>query len=286
MPSSRPSTAGGPQSRPSTAKTLSEAGVKDPLMHVHPKLGEKRFLSEEQLGAWEKQMMGGLDAIARQVAKTSERATKDMDAMKTYLRKADAILAKEAELQAKKLEDDARMAYTAEGDDQIPETWGIQALDKMHPAALSRPSADPAARETQPRRSRKNRGLQEAKEFGEKTFAAADLEAETIPEELGRPDPGPDEPPLDYIEDDWPLSEPPAAAAVGLLSEREVEPVVPEKEDPLPLQIDKRAEARMAAAAATNAKRREKAPSSGMAGKRASNTGTANARDRAGGYGG
>lgn len=177
LQSSRPGTAGGGVSRPGTAQSLADAGIRDPLMHVCPKLAEKRCFKEEQLRHWEKQTLGSLDAIARQVQKTVERAEKDMSGMTEYLRKADEVLAKERELQARKAEADERLPPMPE---EMPSEWGLEALDIMHPMKPPSPPDTGLG-------GRAKQRLLEAKQFGqEKATQSGQVSTDTeeVPEEL------------------------------------------------------------------------------------------------------
>jgi len=95
---SRPGTAG---SRPGTAQSLKEAGVKDPLMHARLKLSDRRYATEEQATLWEQQTLSSLAAIEKQVDKTVQQAQAGLRTMGAYLEKAEQVLRKERDLQAK-----------------------------------------------------------------------------------------------------------------------------------------------------------------------------------------
>lgn len=97
---SRPTTAG--SQRPGTAQKMSEAGVKDPLMHMKPKLSNKRYASEEQVMQWEKQTINGLLAVQKQIDKTSHHIDADLQDMTKFLHKADKCLQREKELAAQR----------------------------------------------------------------------------------------------------------------------------------------------------------------------------------------
>lgn len=103
--SSRPGTAGGSRpgtglTRPGTAQKLSEAGVKDPLMHANFKLSERRCASLEQVSGWEKQTLGGLAAIDKQVQRVVQQTDAELRDMNRYLDKARKVWKREEELQA------------------------------------------------------------------------------------------------------------------------------------------------------------------------------------------
>mmetsp|Transcript_43871 Transcript_43871/g.82327 ORF Transcript_43871/g.82327 Transcript_43871/m.82327 type:complete len:738 (-) Transcript_43871:57-2270(-) len=107
-PSSRPSTGSRPgtaQSRPGTAdrmKDMREAGVKEPLMHMGPKLNGKRFASAEQVSQWEKNTLSGLAAVEKQISKTNSHIEKELTEMTKFLDKAEQVLRREKELQSKR----------------------------------------------------------------------------------------------------------------------------------------------------------------------------------------
>lgn len=94
---SRPSTS---SSRPSTTQSLKDAGVRDPLMHMRMKQGEKRFASEEQALQWEKQTMSGLAAVEKQILKTTQMSDNELQRMEKYLQKAQKLFQRQRELQA------------------------------------------------------------------------------------------------------------------------------------------------------------------------------------------
>jgi len=97
---SRPGTAS--SQRPGTAQKMSEAGVKDPLMHSKPKLSSKKYATEEQVVHWEQQTMNGLLAVQKQIDKTTRSIDADMQNMSKFLNKADKCLEREKELAAKR----------------------------------------------------------------------------------------------------------------------------------------------------------------------------------------
>eukprot|EP00930_Biecheleria_cincta_P082775 TRINITY_DN7242_c0_g2_i2.p1 TRINITY_DN7242_c0_g2~~TRINITY_DN7242_c0_g2_i2.p1 ORF type:complete len:711 (-),score=136.84 TRINITY_DN7242_c0_g2_i2:66-1892(-) len=82
---SRPGTAG---QRPGTAQSLKEAGVQQPLMHAKPKENTRKSASAEQVEQWERQTLSALDAIRKQVEKTSQRAETELQNMNRYFQKA------------------------------------------------------------------------------------------------------------------------------------------------------------------------------------------------------
>jgi hypothetical protein len=94
---SRPSTA-----RPGTAQKMLEAGVQNPLMHLKPKLSDKRYASEEQVTQWERQTINSLLAVQKQIDKTCIHMDADLRDMSTFLSKADKVLEREKELNAKR----------------------------------------------------------------------------------------------------------------------------------------------------------------------------------------
>lgn len=98
----RPGTAGRPgtsSSRPSTAQSMKEAGVRDPLMHARVKLSERRFVGEEQVMQWEAQTKVGLAAIEQQVRHTVQQAEAELQEMSRFLQRAQRILQREREIQ-------------------------------------------------------------------------------------------------------------------------------------------------------------------------------------------
>jgi hypothetical protein len=109
---SRPGTSG---SRPGTAQKMSEAGVKDPLMHMKAKLSDKRFASEEQVMQWERQTLSSLQAVQRQIDKTSHHIDADLRDMNKFLVKADNVLKREKELNGKR-----PSAPGNSGDSEVP----------------------------------------------------------------------------------------------------------------------------------------------------------------------
>jgi len=99
---SRPSTASRPStssSRPGTAQGMREAG-KEPLMHAQIKLSERRFASEEQVSAWEKQTMDSLAAIEKQINRVALLADKELAHMDRCVQKAQRVVQRQKELQA------------------------------------------------------------------------------------------------------------------------------------------------------------------------------------------
>lgn len=82
---SRPGTAG---QRPGTAQSLKEAGVQQPLMHAKPKENTRKSATAEQAEQWERQTLSALDAIRKQVEKTSDRAETELQNMNRYFQKA------------------------------------------------------------------------------------------------------------------------------------------------------------------------------------------------------
>jgi len=97
---SRPSTAA--SQRPGTAQKMSEAGVRDPLMHMKPKLSDKRYASIEQVEQWERQTLGGLRAVQKQMDKTCIHIDADLRDMNKFLHKADQVLQRQKELMGKR----------------------------------------------------------------------------------------------------------------------------------------------------------------------------------------
>jgi Leucine-rich repeat (LRR) protein len=97
--SSRPGTA---SSRPGTAQKMSDAGVRDPLMFTKPKLSEKRFASAEQVETWEKNTITSLLSVKKQIDKTCQHMDAEMADMTKFLQKADQILQKEKEFNARR----------------------------------------------------------------------------------------------------------------------------------------------------------------------------------------
>lgn len=97
---SRPGTAN--SQRPGTAQKMTEAGVKDPLMHTKPKLSDKRYANEEQVVQWERQTLSGLAAVQKQLNKTCFHIDADLEDMSKFLSKADRVLEREKELCAQR----------------------------------------------------------------------------------------------------------------------------------------------------------------------------------------
>jgi len=93
--SSRPTTA---STRPGTAQSMKEAGVRDPLMHLHLKVSDRRFANEEQVTHWERQTLNSLAAIQAQVDRTSKQADAELADMSRFLQRADEAVRRQKEL--------------------------------------------------------------------------------------------------------------------------------------------------------------------------------------------
>jgi hypothetical protein len=81
---------------------MTEAGVKDPMMLVKPKLNNKKYASEEQVVQWEKQTLSSLLAVQKQMDKTCSHIDKDLEDMSKFLNKADKLLEREKEINGRR----------------------------------------------------------------------------------------------------------------------------------------------------------------------------------------
>lgn len=151
---SRPATS---SSRPSTSKSHDELAALsgDPLMHLRVKLAERPCASADQVMQWEKKTLDSLAAVERQVTKTVKASEAELQQMKDYLSRADKVLEKERELQAKRAEEEAArlrrepkipmlraaLAHGAAAEDSLLSPVAEEGPAPLTPAAMASPQA-------------------------------------------------------------------------------------------------------------------------------------------------
>mmetsp|Transcript_70341 Transcript_70341/g.124228 ORF Transcript_70341/g.124228 Transcript_70341/m.124228 type:complete len:686 (-) Transcript_70341:89-2146(-) len=109
--SGRPGTSSG---RPGTAQSLKEAGVQQPLMHAKSQSNVRKCASTEQADQWEQQTKSGLEAIQKQVEKTSQQAERELRDMQRYAQKAKDANRRQEELEARRAAQDVAQDQASE----------------------------------------------------------------------------------------------------------------------------------------------------------------------------
>jgi len=170
----RPSTG---SSRPSTAQSMKDAGVMQPLMHARLKLTEKRFVNEEQVNQWEKQTMNSLGAIEKQITKTVQQTDAELRDMTRFLERADRVLKREGELRAKE-----RCPSVAED----PAEYSVS--PRVPPAPAMKPLPVLESADERPPSSRAGRRLREAVEVSKTPTPEPELAIVSVPAEPEKPE--------------------------------------------------------------------------------------------------